>query len=98
MISVLVVSWVLSTPSELLAICYNTGDLWSPFFMSYKQRIFSSLTNPVLHIVLIIGGLLLFVGHVHNETHRTIELDVDSYVKKFCNKNKSTCRSYANED
>ena len=62
--------------------------------MPYKQRILSSLTNPVVHIVLIIGGLLLFVGHMHNEAHRTMELDADAYVKKFCNKHESTCKSY----
>jgi hypothetical protein len=65
--------------------------------MSYKQRILSSLGSPVLHLVLMIGGLLIFIGHVHNEAHRTIESDVNSYVKKFCYKNRSICESYVNE-
>jgi len=65
--------------------------------MSYKQRILSSLGSPVLHIVLMIGGLLIFVGHVHNEAHRTLELDVESHVKKFCSKNKNVCESYVND-
>jgi hypothetical protein len=65
--------------------------------MSYKQRIVFSLSSPVLHIVLMIGGLLLFVGHVHNEAHRTLESDVESYVKKFCTKNKKVCKEYISD-
>ena len=44
-----------------------------------------------------IGGLLIFIGHTHNEAHRTMELDADAYVKRFCNKNKSTCESYISD-
>jgi len=44
-----------------------------------------------------IGGLLLFVGHVHNEAHRTLESDVESYVKKFCTKNKKMCKEYISD-
>jgi hypothetical protein len=65
--------------------------------MSYKQRIVFSLSSPVLHIVLMIGGLLIFIGHVHNEAHRTLELDVESHVKKFCSKNKNVCKSYVSD-
>jgi len=65
--------------------------------MSYKQRILSSLGSPVLHIVLMIGGLLIFIGHVHNEAHRTLELDVESHVKKFCTRNKNVCKEYISD-
>ena len=65
--------------------------------MSYKQKVISSLTNPIVHIVLMLGGVLIFVGHVHNEAHRTMELDADSYVKRFCSKNKTTCKSYVSD-
>jgi len=65
--------------------------------MSYKQKVISSITNPIVQIVLMIGGLLIFIGHTHNEAHRTLELDVDSYVKKFCTQNKSTCESYTSD-
>ena len=73
------------------------GDHSPPFFMSYKQKVISALSNPLFHLVLLVGGLLIFIGHTHNEAHKNMELDVNSYVKKFCNKNRSTCESYISD-
>jgi len=38
-------------------------------------------------------GILIFIGVLHEHTHRTMEHDVHGYVKQFCRTNPETCES-----
>ncbi len=38
-----------------------------------------------------IVGLFIFIGVLHEHTHRTIEVDVHGYVRQFCRENPDTC-------
>ena len=55
------------------------------------------LTSPVTHFNVLLVGFLLLVGLVHNHAHHTMEVDADSYVRQFCNKNPDTCESYISD-
>ncbi len=52
------------------------------------------LFSPVTHINLMLVGILVFIGVLHEHTHRAMEVDVHGYVKQFCRNNEKLCESY----
>ena len=42
-------------------------------------------------------GVLVFIGVLHEYTHRAIEVDVHGYVRQFCRENPDTCKSMASD-
>ncbi len=50
------------------------------------------LLSPVTHVNLMLVGILIFIGVLHEHTHRAIELDVHGYVRQFCRENPDTCK------
>ena len=53
------------------------------------------LSNPVVHMIIIIGGSLGFIEFVHTRAHHTYEVDIHGYVKQYCNKN--DCSQFGND-
>ena len=52
------------------------------------------LLSPITHFNLLIVGILIVIGAMHNHAHYTMEVDADSYVFQFCKKNPETCQRY----
>jgi hypothetical protein len=48
-----------------------------------KKIIFS----PVTHFNLLLVGLLLIVGVLHNQYHHSMEHDAHGFVRNFCQEN-----------
>jgi len=42
-------------------------------------------------------GILVFIGVLHEHTHRAIEVDVHGYVRQFCRENPDTCKSMSSD-
>ena len=59
----------------------------TPFFMK------KILLSPVTHFNLMLVGILIFIGVLHEHTHRTMEHDVHGVVRQFCRANPETCKS-----
>jgi len=38
-------------------------------------------------------GILIFIGVLHEHTHRAMKLDVHGHVRQFCRANPDTCKS-----
>mgnify|MGYP003134482101 len=38
-------------------------------------------------------GIFIFIGVLHEHTHRAMEADVHGYVRQFCRENPETCES-----
>ena len=53
------------------------------------------LLSPVTYFNLMLVGILIFIGVLHEHTHRAMEVDVHGYVRQFCRKNPDTCKSMA---
>jgi len=51
------------------------------------------LLSPITHFNLMLVGILIFIGVLHEHTHRTMEHDVHGYVRQFCRANPETCES-----
>jgi hypothetical protein len=43
-------------------------------------------------------GFLIVIGMVHNHAHYSMDLDPESYVRKWCKKNQDVCRRYTTPD
>ena len=54
----------------------------------YLQQIVSS---PVTHFNVLLVGLLVLVGVVHNYAHYTMEVDANSYVLQYLKKHPDYC-------
>jgi hypothetical protein len=52
------------------------------------------LTSPITHFNLLVVGSFIAIQLVHMNAHRSIEVDVDSYVRDYCRKNEETCQNY----
>ena len=55
------------------------------------------LFHPVVLINLTTVGILVFIGLLHEHTHRALEVDVHGYVRQFCRENPDTCKSMASD-
>jgi len=51
------------------------------------------LLSPVTHFNLMLIGIFIFIGVLHEHTHRAMEADVHGYVRQFCRENPETCKS-----
>ena len=51
------------------------------------------LLSPITHFNLMLMGVLIFIGVLHEHTHRAMEVDVHGYVKQYCRANPDTCKS-----
>tara|TARA_B100000073_G_scaffold53524_1_gene39492 strand:- start:12515 stop:12700 length:186 start_codon:yes stop_codon:yes gene_type:complete len=51
------------------------------------------LLSPITHINLMLVGILVFIGVLHEYTHHAMEVDVHGYVKQFCRANEEKCKS-----
>lgn len=47
--------------------------------------------HPVVLINLMTVGFLVFVGVLHEQTHRALEVDVHGYVRQYCRNNPDAC-------
>jgi len=56
------------------------------------------LLSPVTHLNLMLVGILIFIGMLHEHTHHTMKQDVHGVVKQFCRENPDTCIRYGNND
>tara|TARA_B100000927_G_scaffold233722_1_gene194032 strand:+ start:174 stop:389 length:216 start_codon:yes stop_codon:yes gene_type:complete len=63
----------------------------TPFFMK------KILLSPVTHINLMLVGILVFIGVLHEHTHHSMKVDVHGYVRQFCRENPDTCKSFIRE-
>ena len=52
------------------------------------------LLSPVTRFNLLIVGILIFIGVMHNQAHHKMEVDVDGYARQFCKKNVEKCKSF----
>jgi len=60
------------------------------------KKIISATSHPLFVLNFLIIGFFIVVGMIHNHAHHTMELDVDSYVRKWCKKNDSNRQSCKN--
>ena len=51
------------------------------------------LLSPVTHFNLVLVGFLILIQFVHTHAHKTMEVDVHSYVSNYCKKNLEECKS-----
>jgi len=56
-----------------------------------KNYLIKLITNPVVHYLTLVGGLLIVIGTLHNHAHYSMEMDADSYVLQWCKKNPKKC-------
>ena len=61
----------------------------APLF--FMKRI---LLSPITHFNVMIMGLLILIGMIHNNYHHAMDKDVHGYVRKFCFKNPDKCRNF----
>jgi uncharacterized membrane protein len=59
------------------------------------KRIFLS---PITHFNLILVGMLILIQSMHLHAHKTMSMDVDSYVRNFCRKNIEKCQSFLDNE
>jgi len=57
-----------------------------------KDYLKALLIHPVTHINLMLVGILIFIGGLHEHTHRAMEVDVHGYVRQFCRENPEKCQ------
>ena len=55
------------------------------------------LLSPITHANLMLVGILIFIGVLHEQTHQRIDADVHGYVKAFCRANEELCESYISD-
>jgi hypothetical protein len=67
-------------------------DFGPSFFM---KKIFLS---PITHFNLLLVGIMIVIQSIHLHAHHTMEIDVDSYVFKFCKKNIEKCEKFVAGD
>jgi hypothetical protein len=49
-----------------------------------KEFFFKIISSPVTYFNLVILGVLILIGVIHNHAHHSMEKDVHGYVKQFC--------------
>lgn len=52
------------------------------------KQVFSS---PVTHFNVLVVGFLVMIQSLHMHTHFTMDMDPESFVRKFCKKNLTKC-------
>ena len=56
------------------------------------------LCSPVTQFNLLVFGFFILIGAVHNHAHHTMEVDADSYVRQWCNKNPDQCARFIDDE
>jgi hypothetical protein len=59
--------------------------------------IFKVLIHPVTLFNLVLVGTLGFIEVIHIHAHKSMEVDVDSYVRQWCRKNQDKCESFLSD-
>jgi hypothetical protein len=62
-----------------------------------KKYFIIFITNPGTLTSLLMLGTIAMIGALHNHAHFTMNMDADSYVRKWCRssaENKKTCIRY----
>jgi hypothetical protein len=52
------------------------------------------LFSPVTHFNVLLVGILIMIGVMHNHAHYTMDSDTDAYVRKWCKKNPEKCKRF----
>ena len=56
------------------------------------------IRSPVTHVNVLLVGVLILIGAIHNHAHYSMEVDADSYVRAWCKKNPNKCETFINDD
>jgi len=54
--------------------------------------------HPVTQFNLLIVGIFILIGAVHNHAHQRMEIDVHGYVRQYCRNNLKVCKSYVDNN
>ena len=57
-----------------------------------------AITHPATHLNLLVVGFMIIVGVMHNHAHYSMEVDADSYVRQWCQKNTDKCARYIDNE
>jgi hypothetical protein len=60
----------------------------------------AAVMHPATHANLMMVGVLIMIGILHNHAHFSMDQDADSYVRQWCrssDENKKICRSYSED-
>ena len=59
-----------------------------------KQYLKAILYHPATHFNILLVGVLIMIGMLHNHAHHSMEKDPDAYVFNWCKKNPEKCEQY----
>ena len=63
--------------------------------LNYFKR---ALWHPATHFNLLLVGVLIMIGAIHNYAHYSMEVDADSYVRNWCKNNLEECERFIDND
>jgi len=56
-----------------------------------KNYLIKIFTSPVTHFNVLIIGVLICIGVLHNHAHYAMEYDIHGVVRKYCKANPGYC-------
>ena len=63
-----------------------------------KNYFIKIVASPVTHFNVLIVGVLIIIGVMHNHAHYIMKHDIHGVVRKYCTEKPGECAEYLPED
>ena len=59
-----------------------------------KKYFLRLVSNPIVHVNVLLVGYLIVIGQVHNNYHHDMTKDADAFVYNWCRENSPACKEF----